>query len=83
MLTESLGIASIVTMGGINLVYAVVCILVSIVAMVIGYVIFDRLTPFNTAEELKTGNMAVAIFNGLVALGIGICSGLVIGMSVN
>jgi uncharacterized membrane protein YjfL (UPF0719 family) len=83
MLSESAELASIVTVAGINITYAIICIVISIVAMVIGYKIFDVLTPFNTALALKSGNIAVAIFNGLVALGIGICSGLVIGMSCN
>ena len=83
MLSESAGLSSIVTAAGINITYAIICIVIGIVAMVIGYKIFDVLTPFNTALELKSGNIAAAIFNGLVALGIGICSGLVIGMSCN
>ena len=83
MLTQSLDLANIAVMGGVNLTYAVICIVVSIVAMVIGYKVFDVLTPFNTAKELRDGNIAVAVFNGLVALGIGICSGLVIGLSCN
>lgn len=83
MLSESAGIASIIMAAGINLTYAVICIVISIVAMVVGYKIFDALTPFNTAIELQSGNNAVAIFNGLIVLGIGICSGLVIGLSCN
>lgn len=83
MVTEGAGITSIALMGGVNLTYSVICIFISIIAMLVGYVIFDKLTPFKTATELKDGNIAVAIFNGLIVLGIGICSGLVIGMAVN
>lgn len=83
MVTEGAGITSIALMGGVNLTYSVICIFISIIAMLVGYVIFDKLTSFKTATELKDGNIAVAIFNGLIVLGIGICSGLVIGMAVN
>lgn len=83
MVTGGAGLNSILSMAGINLTYSIVCIIIGIIGMVVGYKIFDALTPFSTADELKDGNTAVAIFNGLVALGIGICAGLIIGMSVN
>lgn len=67
----------------INIAYAIICIVVAITAMAAGYTLFDKLTSFNTDEELKQGNIAVAIFYGCIALGIAICSGLVIGLSCN
>jgi uncharacterized membrane protein YjfL (UPF0719 family) len=74
---------SILMTAGLNLVYAVVSIAIAILAMFGAYKWFDKVTPFDTAEELKNGNLAVAIFNGAIVLGTGILSALVIGMSVN
>lgn len=83
MLTEGASITNILLMAGVNLSYAIVCIVVGIIAMVAGYKIFDSLTPFDTAKILEQDPRAVGIFNGLIALGIAICSGLIIGMSCN
>lgn len=83
MITQGTELMDIVVMGSINLSYAIICIIIGIAAMVIGYKIFDKLTPFDTAKVLEKEPLAVGVFNGLIALGIGICSGLIIGMSVN
>lgn len=83
MLSQETGILNILSMAGINLFYAIICIIVGIIAMIIGYKVFDKLTPFDTANILEKQPLAVGIFYGLVALGIAVCSGLIIGMSVN
>lgn len=83
MITQGTELMEIVVMGSINLAYATICIIIGIAAMVIGYKIFDKLTSFDTAKVLEKEPLAVGVFNGLIALGIGICSGLIIGMSVN
>lgn len=82
-MTPSTELVSILAAAGLNLSYAIFCIIIGIVAMVIGYKIFDKLTPFDTASILEKEPLAVGIFYGLIALGVAICSGLVIGMSVN
>ena len=76
-------IEKIVSMMVINTSYAAVCITLGLIAMVVGYKLFDRLTPFNTGEELKNENTAVAIFNGAIVLGVAICSGIIIGLACN
>lgn len=83
MVTQSTELTDILFMAGINLSYAVVCIVVGIIAMLVGYILFDKVTPYDTAKLLEKDPRAVGIFNGLIALGIGVCSGLIIGLSVN
>jgi uncharacterized membrane protein YjfL (UPF0719 family) len=66
-----------------NFVYAVLGALITIIFMVIGYKLFDSLTPFNTSEELASKNIAVGIVVGSIFIGLGIAIGLVIGMGLN
>jgi uncharacterized membrane protein YjfL (UPF0719 family) len=64
------------TIIGINFLYAAL----GIVLMWVAYRVFDRLTPqVDFAEELKRGNIAVAIF--IASLFIAIA--LIIGRSLN
>jgi len=79
--TEEL--TKIVVMMGINLTYAALCIILGILAMLVGYKLFDKITPFDTAQLLEKNPLAVGIFNGALVLGIGICSGIIIGLSCN
>ena len=67
----------------LNFVYAVAGAAVTIVAMAVGYKIFDALTPFNTHHELAKGNVAVGIVVGSILVGLGIAIGLVVGMGLN
>ncbi|MFC1555481.1 DUF350 domain-containing protein [candidate division KSB1 bacterium] len=67
----------------INFLYAVMGGIITITFMWFGYKIFDHITPFDTADELKKGNMAVGLVVLGVLLGIGIAIGLVIGMGLN
>lgn len=73
----------ILTTIGINLGYAIVSILIGILAMFGAYKWFDKVTPFNTAEELKNNNLAVAVFNASIMIGSAILSALIIGMAIN
>lgn len=60
----------------INFLYAVL----GVVLMFISYKIFDWLTPkVNFADELKKGNIAVAIFVAALFIGIAI----IVGNSLN
>jgi uncharacterized membrane protein YjfL (UPF0719 family) len=64
------------TIIGINFAYAAL----GIVLMWVAYRVFDRLTPqVDFAEELKRGNIAVAIF--IAALFIAIA--LIVGRALN
>ena len=74
---------SLISMMVINFSYAAMCIVLGLGVMVIGYKLFDRLTPFNTGEMLSKDPLAVAIFNGAILLGVSICSGIIIGLSSN
>jgi len=51
--------------------------------MVIGFKIFDKITPFDTSKQLAEKNVAVGIVVGSVFVGLGIAVGLVIGMGLN
>jgi len=66
-----------------NFIYAVIGAMLTIIFMLIGYKIFDKMTSFDTAEELGKGNIAVGIVVGSIFVGLGIAVGLVIGMGLN
>lgn len=67
----------------LNMGYAICGAVLTIVFMVIGYKIFDSLTPFDTSAQLAEKNMAVGIVVGSIFIGLGIAVGLVIGMGLN
>ena len=66
-----------------NIGYAVTGALLTIVFMLIGYKIFDKITPFDAAVQLEQNNTAVGIVVGSIFIGLGIAVGLVIGMGLN
>lgn len=67
----------------LNFCYAVAGAFITIFFMMLGYKIFDKLTPYKTHEALENGNIAVGIVVGSIFIGIGIAIGLVIGMGLN
>ncbi len=67
----------------LNLIYAVFGGILTIAFMVIGYRIFDKMTPFDTSKQLEEKNVAVGIVVGSIFIGLGIAVGLVIGMGLN
>lgn len=67
----------------VNFGYAIVGALLTLVFMMIGYKMFDRMTPFNTSKQLAEKNVAVGIVVGSIFIGLGIAVGLVIGMALN
>jgi len=67
----------------INFLYAIVGGIITLIFMALGYKLFDKMTPFDTAEELKDKNIAVGIVVGSIFIGLGIAVGLVIGMGLN
>jgi uncharacterized membrane protein YjfL (UPF0719 family) len=67
----------------LNLIYAVFGAFLTLGFMVIGFKIFDRITPFDTSKQLAEKNIAVGIVVGAVFIGLGIAVGLVIGMGLN
>ena len=67
----------------INFAYATTGSFIAIILMVAGYKIFDLITPFNTQEELKNGNLAVGVVVAGIFIGLGLAFGLVMGMGLN
>jgi len=67
----------------LSFIYAILGALVTIIFMVVGYHIFDKLTPFNTSQQLADKNIAVGIVVGSIFIGLGIAVGMVIGMGLN
>ena len=63
--------------------YAMFGAISTLVFMIIGYWIFDRMTPFKTGDQLREGNVAVGIVVGSIFIGLGIAIGLVVGMGLN
>jgi uncharacterized membrane protein YjfL (UPF0719 family) len=51
--------------------------------MIVGYKIFDKITPFDTSKQLAEKNIAVGIVVGSIFVGLGIAVGLVIGLGLN
>lgn len=67
----------------LNFIYALFGAILTIAFMVIGYKIFDKITPFNTSKQLAENNVAVGIVVGSIFIGLGVAVGLVIGMGLN
>ena len=66
-----------------NFAYAIIGAALTIVFMMLGYKIMDRVTPFDTSNELGKGNIAVGIVIGSMFVGLGIAVGLVVGLGLN
>ena len=67
----------------INISYAMVAIVITLIAMRVGFHVLDRALKFDTSEELRKGNVAVGLVAGGLLIGLGMAIGLVIGMAVN
>ncbi len=67
----------------LNFGYAIVGAFLTLIFMIIGYKIFDKMTPFNTSKQLEEKNIAVGIVVGSIFVGLGIAVGLVIGLGLN
>jgi len=67
----------------LNFLYAIFGALLTLGFMVVGYKLFDKMTPFDTSRELESKNIAVGIVVGAIFIGLGIAVGLVIGLGLN
>ena len=67
----------------LNFLYAIFGALLTLGFMVVGYKLFDKITPFDTSRELEAKNIAVGIVVGAIFIGLGIAVGLVIGLGLN
>ena len=67
----------------LNMGYAISGAGLTLLFMLAGYKLFDKITPFDTSRELSEKNVAVGIVIGSIFIGLGIAIGLVIGMGLN
>jgi uncharacterized membrane protein YjfL (UPF0719 family) len=67
----------------LNFGYAIVGAILTLLFMMLGYKLFDKMTPFDTSKQLTEKNVAVGIVVGSIFIGLGIAVGLVIGMGLN
>ena len=72
-----------ITLTLINLAYALIGAILALFFMMVGYKLFDRMTPFESSKELGNGNIAVGIVIGSIFVGLGIAIGLVVGLGLN
>lgn len=72
-----------ITLTLINLAYALIGAILALFFMMVGYKLFDRMTPFEASKELGSGNIAVGIVIGSIFVGLGIAIGLVVGLGLN
>ena len=66
-----------------NFLYAIFGVILTLIFMLLGFKLFDRVTPFDTATQLADNNIAIGIVVGSIFIGLGIAVGLVIGMGLN
>ena len=67
----------------LNFTYVLIGAIFTLAFMALGYMLFDRMTPFDTSVELQKGNISVGIVVGAIFIGVGVAIGLVIGMGLN
>lgn len=67
----------------LNFIYAIVGSALTIFSMWIGCKIFNRMFCFEISEELHNGNTAIGIMLAGMFIGIGMASGLVVGLGLN
>ncbi len=67
----------------VNFLYAIFGVILTLVFMLLGFKLFDKLTPFDTSKLLSDNNIAVGIVVGSIFIGLGIAVGLVVGMGLN
>jgi len=67
----------------LNFCYAILGALLTLGFMVVGYKLFDKMTPFDTSKALSENNTAVGMVVGSIFIGLGIAIGLVVGLGLN
>ena len=67
----------------LNFIYAIIGGFVTIFFMWFGYKLFDKLTHFDTSEEIAKDNRAVGLVVMGIFIGVGVAIGLVVGMGLN
>ena len=67
----------------LNFVYVILGGLLTISFMKLGCKSFNKIVNFNISDELAKGNIAVGLMISGMFVGIGIATGLVIGLGLN
>ncbi len=67
----------------LNTLYAVGGVVIGILAAIVTYKLFNKITHFNIPGELEKGNLAVGVVVSGIFIMIGLIVGLIIGMSLN
>ncbi len=66
-----------------NFVYAILGGIITLIFMYLGFKLLDKITVFNTSEELAKDNRAVGMVVMGIFIGVGIAIGLVVGLGMN
>lgn len=66
-----------------NFLYAFFGVVLTLIFMLLGFKLFDKITPFDTSKQLAENNIAVGIVVGSIFVGLGIAVGLVVGLGLN
>jgi len=67
----------------LNFLYAIMGSALTILSMWLGCKIFNRMFCFELSEELHKGNLAIGVMLAGMFTGIGVATGLVIGLGLN
>jgi len=67
----------------VNLIYAIISIAIGIYAMSYAFRVFDKIIPGNTGEKLMENPLAIGIVVAGIMVGVGVCVGQIIGLSLN
>ncbi len=67
----------------LNFIYAALGGFMTLFFMWMGCKLFNRTVSFNISQELAAGNMAVGLMVMGLFIGVGIATGLVIGLGLN
>ncbi len=67
----------------LNVVYAITGGVLTLAFMLAAWWILKILTPFDVNEQLRNGNKAVGMMVMGFLIGVGLATGLVIGLSMN
>ncbi|RMD70167.1 MAG: DUF350 domain-containing protein [Gammaproteobacteria bacterium] len=67
----------------LNFIYAALGGFMTLFFMWMGCKLFNRTVSFNISQELADGNMAVGLMVMGLFIGVGIATGLVIGLGLN
>ena len=76
-------LAKITSMMVINSAYAIVCIIIALIFVWIGYVITIKIVKKNVSNDSRDALISSPIFHGSVILGMCIISGIVVGLACN